>query len=71
MARDRDADGEELITIRRSDGWFVARHEASSIASQGETRGEALANLADAIDLYQEPVQEEDDAAEPATAPWF
>jgi predicted RNase H-like HicB family nuclease len=61
----------EEITIRESDGYFVARDESTRVSSQGETKVEALQNLADALELYEEPVAEEEDAHEAASAPWF
>lgn len=60
------------ITITHSDGWFVAKDEGTGVASQGETKVEALENLADALRLHERPVPEEaDEPDEPADAPWF
>ncbi|CAM3006418.1 MULTISPECIES: type II toxin-antitoxin system HicB family antitoxin [Halobacterium] len=57
------------ISITRDGDWYVARDEETGVTSQGETRAEALANLSEAIDLYNEPIDEED-VSEP-DAPWF
>lgn len=62
---DRDT---ATVTITRDGKWYVARDDASGVASQGETRPEALANLADALALHAEP--DDTDAVEP-DAPWF
>jgi predicted RNase H-like HicB family nuclease len=64
-----DPDG-SVITITRSDGWFVIRDEEAGITTQGETRAEAIENLADAIAL-QERDPEDDADPEPSDAPWF
>jgi len=65
----RDPD-DETVTVFESDGYLVARDEESGIASQGETKAEALANLAEALTLHARPDADES-TAEPATAPWF
>ncbi|WP_281272897.1 type II toxin-antitoxin system HicB family antitoxin [Haloplanus rubicundus] len=39
--------------------------------SQGKTRAEALANLAEALELHERPVSEDEDVDEPSTAPWL
>jgi predicted RNase H-like HicB family nuclease len=67
----RRSPDKEQITIRQSDGYFVARDEETGVSSQGETKVEALENLAEALSLYNTPVSEEDDANEPASAPWL
>jgi predicted RNase H-like HicB family nuclease len=66
----RSPDTQE-ITIRESDGYFVARDEETGVSSQGGTKVEALQNLAEALALYEEPVLEDEDASEKASAPWF
>lgn len=66
----RQPDAEE-ITVRKSDGLFVARDENTGVSSQGETKSEALENLAEALSLYDEPVPEDEDVSEPVSAPWF
>lgn len=63
---------DETVTISKSDGWYVAKDEATGVASQGETKAEALVNLADALELHERPVPEDvDEDLEPADAPWF
>ena len=52
------------VTITRDGDWFVARDEETGVASQGETRAEALANLGEALELHNEPV-EADEVDEP------
>ncbi|RJT04435.1 type II toxin-antitoxin system HicB family antitoxin [Halococcus sp. IIIV-5B] len=65
----REPDDADSIILSREDDWFVARDERTGVASQGETRSKALANLAEALQLYEET----DDEVETATpdAPWF
>jgi len=64
----RSPDG-ETITVTRREEWYVAKDESSGIASQGKTKVEALENLVEALELAEEPV--EDEAVEPSTAPWL
>ncbi|WP_135829631.1 type II toxin-antitoxin system HicB family antitoxin [Halorussus halobius] len=66
----RNPDGDTVV-ITRSDGWYVAKDEDTGVASQGETKAEALANLAEALALHERPVPEEDDVVEASTAPWL
>jgi len=40
----------KITFTRNDDGWWTARDETRGSATQGETRGEALANLDDVID---------------------
>lgn len=61
---------EASITITKSDGWFVVHDQVTGVTTQGETRSEALENLADAIPLHEDD-PEEDVEPEPADAPWF
>lgn len=62
----------ETITVRESDGWFVARDEETGVSSQGETKPEALVKLAEALALHHEPVPEGfDDDLESSDAPWL
>ena len=42
-------------TLHREGAWFVAQATEIEIASQGETEGEALANLREALELYFMP----------------
>ncbi|WP_439028039.1 type II toxin-antitoxin system HicB family antitoxin [Haloarchaeobius sp. DT45] len=69
-AKDVSGDGDN-ITITVGDKHIVATDERTGIASQGKTKPEALANLAEALELYEQPVADEDDASESADAPWF
>lgn len=71
MSTDADDPGEDPttpveITLRlgESGDLWVARDEETGVASQGETREEALANLDEAVALYhgeigREPTDEE------------
>lgn len=68
----RDAgDDDQHITVSRDGDWFVARDETTGVASQGKTKPEALANLADALELHERPVPEDDEPTEAADAPWL
>lgn len=70
QSRDEPAPG--TVTITESDGWYVATDEETGVTSQGETKAEALANLAEALELHARPVPEGvDDELEPSNAPWF
>jgi predicted RNase H-like HicB family nuclease len=42
-------------TVWREGNWFVAQCLEVDVASQGESRDEALANLREAIELHFEP----------------
>lgn len=58
------SDPEQMITLTAEDDGWVARDEETGIASQGETREEALEMLDDAVALYKgeaghEPTEEE------------
>lgn len=60
------------VTITRSDGKIVAKDEDTDVASQGDTRAEALENLAEALRLHEKPEPDDaDEPAEPSSAPWF
>jgi predicted RNase H-like HicB family nuclease len=52
-----------------TDRW-TAVDEGTGVASQGETRHEALENLDEAVELTREVEEEMDDAPEPSV-PWF
>lgn len=56
------------VTISRDGDWYVARDDTSGVASQGKTRPEALANLAEALALHAEP---DDVDAEVPDVPWL
>ena len=62
--------GREIRLIEEDDGGWSAIDEELEVASQGETRGEALANLDEAIELTKEAREADTDAPEP-DAPWF
>lgn len=66
----RSPDG-DTITVTKSDDWFVAKDEASGVASQGKTKADALANLAEALELAERPVPNDEDVTEESTAPWL
>lgn len=64
---DSDAD---TVTVSHEDGWWVARDEETGVASQGKTKVEALANLAEALELHERETPDSD-ALESSTAPWL
>lgn len=67
----RDSNG-DTITVSREGRWYVATDESIGVASQGETKAEALENLAEALALHTKPVSEDiDDTPEESTAPWL
>lgn len=71
-ARDDRAPDEETITVTKSDSWYVAKDETTGVASQGETKAEALSNLAEALELHERPVSDDvDEEIESSSAPWF
>jgi len=67
--RPRKGSDDDTVTVSRGEQCYVARDESSGIASQGETKAEALQNLAEALELAEEPV--EDEADDLSDAPWF
>lgn len=58
------------LTEDEETGWWTAVDEETGVASQGETREEALENLDEAVELTQEVEEEMEDAPEPSV-PWF
>jgi predicted RNase H-like HicB family nuclease len=44
-------------TVWREGSWYVSQCLEVDVASQGETEEEALANLAEALELHFEPPQ--------------
>jgi len=70
-AQSRGESNDDTITVTKEERWYVAKDESSGVASQGETKVEALENLAEALDLHNRPVSETDEEAEPSTAPWL
>ena len=62
--------GREIRLIQEAEGGWSAIDEELNVASQGETREEALANLDEAVELTKEARDADTDAPEP-DAPWF
>ncbi|WP_435362147.1 type II toxin-antitoxin system HicB family antitoxin [Haloarchaeobius sp. DFWS5] len=72
MVDAKDAVGNsDNITVTVGDSHVVATDEATGVTSQGKTKPEALANLAEALELYGRPVADEDDVTDPSDAPWL
>jgi len=62
--------GREIRLVKEDDGGWSAVDVETAVASQGETRREALENLDEAVELTVEARKELSDAPEP-DAPWF
>lgn len=62
--------GREIRLIEEDDGGWSAIDEDTGVASQGDTRREALANLDEAVELTLEARAEASEAPTP-DAPWF
>jgi len=62
---------DETVTVTHEGRWYVATDESTGIASQGETKVEALENLAEALELHERPVPDSEGESEPSTAPWL
>lgn len=62
--------GREIRLVEEDDGWWSAIDTETGVASQGETRREALANLDEAVALTEEAREDDSPAPEP-DAPWF
>ena len=60
----------EQIQLTYEDDMWVAYDPESGIASQGETRQEALENLDEACELTRETQKQENTASTP-DVPWF
>lgn len=61
----------DSVTLHeQDDGWWTAVDEATDVASQGESRAEALANLAEALELRREALESDSLPPEP-DVPWF
>jgi predicted RNase H-like HicB family nuclease len=58
------------VSLEREGDIVVATHTDSGVASQSETEVEALQNLAEALELHNEPVPDDAEGSEPDT-PWF
>lgn len=48
------------VVIQKDDNWYVAKCIENSVASQGKTVEEAMANLKEALELYYEDLPEEE-----------
>jgi len=86
-AGDSDTSRREIRLVEEDDGRWSAIDEGTGVASQGETRSEALANLDEAVALHSgeigEPVTDADlrdlgvdpdtvpDEPSEPDAPWF
>lgn len=68
--RCRMSTGREIRLIEADDGGWSAIDEGVGVASQGETREEALTNLDAAVELTEEAREADTDAPVP-DAPWF
>ena len=62
--------GREIRLVEEDDGGWSAVDVETAVASQGETRREALENLDEAVELTVEAREELSDAPEP-DVPWF
>ena len=62
--------GREIRLVEEDDGWWSAIDLETGVASQGETREEALQNLDEAIEVTEEARADDTSAPEP-DAPWF
>ncbi|GGL69208.1 type II toxin-antitoxin system HicB family antitoxin [Halocalculus aciditolerans] len=62
--------GREIRLVEEDDGWWSAIDEAAGVASQGETRREALADLDEAVAVTEDARTDDTPAPEP-DAPWF
>lgn len=61
----------DSVTLHeQDDGWWTAVDEATDVASQGESRAEALANLAEALELRREALESDSEPPVP-DVPWF
>lgn len=62
--------GREIRLVEEDGGGWSAIDEETGVASQGETRREALENLDEAVELTLEARADDSDAPEP-DVPWF
>lgn len=69
-ATPKQPDGENIRLVE-SDGYVVATDTETGVTSQGETKAEALENLAEAIRLHERPVPDDIEDPDPSDAPWF
>lgn len=57
-ANDDPQSGRTITLTQADDGWWVARDEETGVASQGETRQDALDNLDEAVALHKGEIGE-------------
>ncbi|WP_424014628.1 type II toxin-antitoxin system HicB family antitoxin [Halorubrum xinjiangense] len=62
--------GREIRLIEEDEGGWSAIDQELNVASQGETREEALSNLDEAVELTKEAREADTDAPEPDVL-WF
>lgn len=62
--------GREIRLLEEDDGWWSAIDEETGVASQGETREDALENLDEALAATKEAQAADTPAPEPS-APWL
>lgn len=62
--------GREIRLVEEAEGGWSAIDEQTGVASQGETRRDALDNLDEAVELTLEARADEDEAPSP-DVPWF
>ena len=67
----RDPTDDTTVTVFESDGYIVACDEETGVASQGDTKSAALANLAEALELHSRPIPDDVEEPESSNAPWF
>jgi len=70
MSTEHEARRKITLTEDEETGWWTSVDEETGVASQGETRHDALENLDEAVELTQEVEEEMEDAPEPSV-PWF
>lgn len=61
---------ETTVSLTHDGDWYVAKDEETGVTSQGRTRSDALANISEALELYDDPVSDDVDPGVP-DAPWF
>lgn len=62
--------GREIRLVEEDDGWWSAVDLEAGVASQGETRQDALENLDEAVAVTDEARTDDTPSPEP-DAPWF
>jgi predicted RNase H-like HicB family nuclease len=61
--------GREIRLVEEDDGWWSAIDRETGVASQGETRHEALENLDEAVEVTEETRDDDTSAPEPDLLP--